>query len=109
MKVCFTQVIILVPSFTEKIRKTPGITAVFLNVERLSPSAEVSLQMNYSFLSKLYDDMILISLSHHHRGSFKRPGGLRSLTDTQLYFIFSAAMLAPKKQNFRSLWQKFPF
>ncbi|XP_063057608.1 putative GTP-binding protein 6 [Engraulis encrasicolus] len=31
-------------TLTEKIRKTPGITAVFVNVERLSPSAEKELQ-----------------------------------------------------------------
>ncbi|XP_062412498.1 putative GTP-binding protein 6 [Sardina pilchardus] len=31
-------------TLTEKIRKTPGITAVFVNVERLSPSAERELQ-----------------------------------------------------------------
>ena len=61
-------------SFTEKIRKTPGITAVFVNVERLPPPAEVSFLINYLFLSKLYGVMILISLSHHLRENYRRPG-----------------------------------
>lgn len=32
-------------SFLEKIRQTAGITAVFVNVQRLSPLSEVSLRL----------------------------------------------------------------
>ncbi len=45
---------------------------------------------------------------HPYRGSWRKPGGLRSLTDTQWSFTSSVAMPGLKKPSYRSLWQRSP-
>lgn len=86
----------------EKIKQTAGITAVFVNVERLSPLSEVRLSEICS-LAGCKKDLCIDRLFHSHRRSWKKPGGLKCLTDTQWSSTFSVATPGLRKQNYRFL------
>ena len=97
-------------SSLEKIRQTAGITAVFVNVERLSPLSEVSLakktkkKQRFWLLTESFHALMVNC--HPCRGSWRKPGGLKSLTDTQWSCTSSAATPGLKRPSYRSLWQR---
>lgn len=45
---------------------------------------------------------------HPYRGSWRRPGGLKSLTDTQWSSTFSVATPGLRRPSYRFLWQRSP-
>lgn len=93
----------------EKIKQTAGITAVFVNVERLSPLSEVSLS-SFCFCSRAAYRKVLSTNSHFssYRGSWRRPGGSKFLTDTQWSYTFFVAMPGLRRPSYRFLWQRSP-
>lgn len=93
----------------EKIKQTAGITAVFVNVERLSPLSEVSLS-SFCFCSRAAYRKVLSTNSHisSYRGSWRRPGGSKFLTDTQWSYTFFVAMPGLRRPSYRFLWQRSP-
>lgn len=45
---------------------------------------------------------------HSHRGSLRKPGGLKFLTDTQWSSTSFAVTPGPKRPSYRYLWQRSP-
>ncbi|KAF6726923.1 putative GTP-binding protein 6 [Oryzias melastigma] len=88
---------------TEKIRQTAGITAVFVNVERLSALSEVSSPAVHLCSTTNIDSSLFGS-----RGNLRKPGGSKSLTDIQLSFTFFAATPKPKRPSCKSPLQRSP-
>lgn len=97
----YLSVLLLSPT-SEKIRQTAGITAVFVNVEHLSPLSEVSF-CDICPLTAYWRSLCTNWLFCMYRGSWRKPGGLRFLTDTQWSSTFSAAMHRRRRPNFRFL------
>lgn len=101
--VSHTCMCVIMCSLAEKIRQTGGITAVFVNVERLSALSEVSSSEVHRCSATNVDSSFF-----GFRESLRKPGGSKSLTGIQWSSIFFAATPRPRRPSCRSHWQRSP-
>ena len=92
--------------FLERIRGSPEITSVFLNVERLATPTKVRRSSGSAGLQGpgLTADPLPPSLSVFSRKTWKLPGASRCLTGSPWFFTYSAATPAPRRRDCRWRW-----
>uniref|UniRef100_A0A8B9WWW8 GTP binding protein 6 (putative) n=1 Tax=Bos mutus grunniens TaxID=30521 RepID=A0A8B9WWW8_BOSMU len=91
---------------TERIRGSPEITSVFLNVERLATPTKVRRSSGSAGLQGpgLTAHPLPPLLSVFSRKTWKLPGACRCLTGSPWFFTYSAATPAPRRRDCRWRW-----